>query len=373
MSELKPSMTKRVFQLGYTLNLAGTETVFMNWYRNINRQQVQFDFGVKQTYDTAFVKEIRDMGGRVIVVPETGGFLGKFKFRFTLYKKLKEYGPYIAFQTHGYWWAGLDCLIAQMAGIKKRFTISHFADGVQVIPWYKKIMRPICRFFIRAFSTQRLAVSYEAGISLYGRHIPFQIVPYNGIDLQKFVYNPSRRNEKRAELGLENKFVVGHIGRFAEQKNHRFLIDIFAEVYKQKPNSHLLLLGVGELEEEIKRKVKQLNLTEAVSFIGARSDVQDFYQVFDVFILPSLYEGLGIVAIEAQCNGLPCVLSDVIPKEAFVCNAIAVSLYQSPLIWTNKILEMTKNVIRKDETLAIRKAGFDVKDVGKFIESEYLK
>ena len=372
MSEIKQNMTKRVFQLGYTLNLAGTETVFMNWYRNINRQQVQFDFGVKQTYNTAFVKEICDMGGRVIVVPEAGGLLGKFKFRFTLHKKLKEYGPYIAFQTHGYWWAGLDCLIAQLAGIKKRFTISHFADGVQIIPWYKKLMRPLCRLLIYAFSTQRLAVSQEAGVSLYGRHISFQIV-HNGIDLQKFAYSPAVRKKKRTELGLEHKFVVGHIGRFSEQKNHRFLIDIFAEIYKKKANAHLLLLGVGELKEEIKAKVNQLGLTHAVTFMGSRTDVQDFYQAFDVFVFPSLYEGLGIVSVESQCSGLPCVMSDVIPKEAFICNATPVSLDKSPREWAEIIIEQSKDFERKDESEVIRQAGFDVKDVGKFIESEYLK
>lgn len=365
-------MTKRVFQLGYTLNLAGTETVFMNWYRNINRQQVQFDFGVKQTYNTAFVKEICDMGGRVIVVPEAGGLLGKFKFRFTLHKKLKEYGPYIAFQTHGYWWAGLDCLIAQLAGIKKRFTISHFADGVQIIPWYKKLMRPLCRLLIYAFSTQRLAVSQEAGVSLYGRHISFQIV-HNGIDLQKFAYSPAVRKKKRTELGLEHKFVVGHIGRFSEQKNHRFLIDIFAEIYKKKANAHLLLLGVGELEEEIKAKVNQLGLTQAVSFMGVRTDVQDFYQVFDVFVLPSLYEGLPCVAVEAQGAGLPCFLADTIARETGICNTTFIPLNLSPQTWANIILNKTANFIRTDEKLALSKAGFDVQDVGRFIQDEYLK
>ena len=132
-------------------------------------------------------------------------------------------------------------------------------------------------------------------------------------------------------------------------------------------------MGAGELKEEIKAKVNQLGLINVVTFMGSRADVQDFYQAFDVFVFPSLYEGLGVVAIEAQCSGLPCVMSDIIPKEAFICNATAVSLHRSPQEWAKVICEKIKNFERKDEAEVIRQAGFDAKEVGQFIQDEYLK
>ena len=363
---------KRVFQLVHCINLGGTETVFMNWYRNIDRSKLQFDFCVNGKYTTPLVDEIKLNGGNILIISHKSGIWECLRFQCNLYKTLKQYGPYCAFQTHSHWHAGIDCFVATLAGIQKRFIISHYAQGAQVYPFKIKILLPLFRLFIYLFSTERLAVSKEAGEFLYGKHISFKII-HNGIDLQKFAYNPEMRAKKRKELRLENKFVVGHIGRFAEPKNHKFLIDVFAEIYKFNPTAHLILLGWGELEEEIKAKVNQLGLINAVTFMGSRADVQDFYQVFDVFVFPSLYEGLGIVSVESQCSGLPCVMSDVIPKEAFICNATPVSLDKSPREWAEIIMEQSKDFERKDESEVIRQAGFDAKDVGRFIQEEYLK
>lgn len=362
----------KVFQSVRYLNLAGTETVFMNWYRYIDRQKIQFDFGVNKRYYTPLVSEINQKGGRIFIIPSSKGIGSTIKYLFALYKVLKENGPYDVFHSHEQWLGGLTCFVARAAGIKKRFIISHYADTKYNTSWEKKLLAPFARIAIRYFSTFKAAVSYEAGISLYGRKTPFTLIR-NGINVDRFAYRPEVREEKRKELGIENKFVVGHVGRFSEQKNHTFLIDAFSEIYQQNPNSHLLLLGVGGLEEKIRSKIKKLGLAEAVSFMGSRTDVQDFYQAMDVFVFPSLFEGLGIVAIEAQCSGLPCVMSDIIPQEAFVCNATAVSLHKSPKEWAHIILDKTKTFKRKDESATIRKAGFDVAEVGKFIEQEYLK
>ncbi len=363
---------KRVFQLAHTLNMAGTETVFMNWYRNIDRSVLQFDFCVNREYTTPLVNEIKLKGGQILIVSHKSGIWGQLKFQYNLYKTLKQHGPYLAFQTHSHWSSGIDCFTAAVAGIKKRYTISHYAQGAQSYSFRIKLLLPLYRLFIYLFSTKRLAVSEEAGNFLYGKYMFFEII-HNGINLQQFAYNPAVRKKKRAELGLENKFVVGNIARFTTPKNHSFLIDIFAEIRKQNPQAHLVLLGTGELEHLIKQKVSQLGLTHAVSFMGVCTNVQDFYQVFDVFLLPSLYEGLPCVAVEAQGSGLPCFLADTIAKETAICNTTFLSLSQSANEWGNVILEMTKNFVRKDESEVIRQAGFDVTEVGKFIQAEYLK
>ena len=361
----------RVFQLGYSLNLAGTETVFMNWYRNIDRSQLQFDFGVLEKFNTPISKEIESLGGKIFVIPRGEGIINRLKFLFRLYKTLKQNGPYIAFQSHDHWLGGLTCMAACFAGIPKRITISHFNDGAKKIKLLDYPKRAIARLFIRLFSTKRLAVSKEAGETLYGKYLPFTIIK-NGIDLTKFSYNIEKRNEMRRKLKIENKLVIGNIGRFTEQKNHTFLIDIFAEIYKQNKNSVLILLGVGPLENKIRRKVKKLNLESVIYFEGVRNNVEDYYQMFDAFVFPSLFEGVGIVALEAQATGSPCFMSDAIPQEAFVCNAKVIPLDISPTQWALEIVNLLQNYIRKDEAETLRKAGFDMKRIGKQIERVYL-
>ncbi len=360
---------KRVFQLVNWLNMAGTESVFMNWYRNIDHTKLQFDFCVDREYKTPLVEEIRQNGGRIFVISVNKGLSGKLKFYWQLYKTLKENGPYVAFQTHNHWWSGIDCLIAKLVGIKKRFSISHYSDGNTSHRF--RFLRPVVRGFNRLFVTHRLAVSINAGYTLYGKHCPF-IVVRNGIDLGKFAYNPIVRLQKRASLHLENKFVIGHVGRFSREKNHDFLLDIFAEIYKENPQAYLVLVGVGDTEVEIRKKAQQMGIINSILFMGACSDIQDIYQAFDVFVFPSLYEGLGIAAIEAQCSGLPCIMSDIIPKEAFICNAKPVSLEKSPKIWADVVSQITKNYVRKDESNVLREVGFDSKVVGKMMEQEYL-
>ncbi len=363
---------KKVFQWIYCLNLGGTETVLMNWYRHIDREKIQFDFGVPFVYQTPYVEEINRYGGRIFVLSPTDSLSAKLKFMYRLYRTLKEQGPYEALQTHEHFFAGVTCMVAKWAGVKKRFTISHYALGAKPLTRKQKILLPVHRCLIWLFSTDRLAVSQEAGKSLYGQRMSFKLI-HNGIDLKKFVYDPQKRAQKRAELQLENKFVVGHIGRFAEQKNYTFLIDIFAEIYKQNPQARLVLVGQGELEQKIRQKAERLGLARAVSFMGEQQQVADFYQVFDVFLLPSLFEGLPLVAVEAQATGLPCVMSDVIAKETFMCNSTAVPLKVPARQWADTVLRVTKDFVRKSQTEVLRQAGYDVADVGKFIEKEYLQ
>lgn len=362
---------KRVFQVANCLNLAGTEMVIMNWYRHIDRTKLQFDFSVNQSYSTPLVTEIKNMGGHIFIISPATGINNRFKRIICLYKLLKNQGPYDVFHTHSHFNAGFDCLAAFLAGVPKRFTISHMADGSEKLTYRHLLLRPFYRLLIALFSTNRLAVSQDAGHTLYGKHLSFRMI-HNGIDLTKFAYNPSVRVKKRRELNLDNKLIIGHVGRFMEQKNHMFLIDIFCEIYKQNPTAHLILLGTGELEEKIREKVKRLGIAHAVTFMGSQRNVADFYQAFDAFLFPSLYEGLGIVAIEAQASGLPCFMSDVIPKEAFVCNAVALSLNQFPSVWANTVLNTCANFVRKDESGMLRQAGFDASTVGRCIATEYI-
>ena len=362
----------RVFQLGYSLNLAGTETVFMNWYRNIDRSQLQFDFGVLEKFNTPISKEIESLGGKIFVIPRGEGIINRLKFLFRLYKTLKQNGPYIAFQSHDHWLGGLTCMAACFAGISKRITISHFNDGAKKIKLLDYPKRALARLFIRLFSTKKLAVSKDAGETLYGKHLPFTIIK-NGIDCKKFTYNLDIRNKIRSKLGLENKFVLGHVGRFSKEKNHTFLIDIFDEIYRRNKNAVLLLLGEGPLKKEIQQKVKKLNLESVVFFEGSKNNIEYYYQAFDVFIFPSLFEGFGIAALEAQCSGLPVFAANTVSKDVRVCNLMFLPLSKGSDFWAEQILINADNFYRKDTSQIILESGFDIKDTASYLQEEYLK
>ena len=194
----------------------------------------------------------------------------------------------------------------------------------------------------------------------------------NAIDLDKYKYSKKIRDKKREELGIkENAFVIGHIGRFVKQKNHEFIIDVFNEIHKENKNAILLLVGQGPLMDEMKEKVKGLKLTRCVKFLGQRNDANELYQAFDVFFFPSLYEGLGMVAIEAQVSGLPCVVSTEVPSIAKVTDCLEfLELEDTINTWKNTILDKL-NEKRKSHIEEVRKAGYDIKEEVKKLEKKY--
>ena len=358
---------KRILHLLDTLTLAGTETCIINWYKNIDRTNLEFDFLCLSDKNSYFKEEIEKLGGKIFVIETENGLIEQIKFYFNLFKFLKNNNFY-TFNTHFFYSSGFDCMIAFLAGIKERIITSHFNEGFRNIPLYKKVLS---KLFIKLFSTKRIAVSNEAGKDLYG-NMAYTIV-YNGIDSKKFSYDKTIRREKRKDFNIEKNFVVGHIGRFEEQKNHNFLINIFNEILKQKQNAILLLIGEGPLENNIKQKVKKLNLETKVKFLGLRDDVYQLYQAMDIFVFPSFFEGFGIVNIEAQCSGLHCFISDGVPDEAVICNTTKIQLNKSAKQWADIILEKTKNIEKRDCSNIIKKAGFDIADTSKLIEKIYLE
>lgn len=364
---------KRVIHLSYSLCLAGTEMVIMNWYRNINRDEIQFDFIVTSLERAFFKDEIEKLGGNVFFIHKKKNLSGKIKFLYDLYVFLKQHkNEHEIFHTHDHFLSGLSCMAAYFAGIKKRFTISHFADGIGELKNVSKFKKLISRLFINLFATKLFAVSKDAGTSLYGNKSDF-IILNNGIDINKFKYNEQIRNKTRKELNLKNKFVLGHIGRLSKEKKHLFLVDIFNEIHKYNTNSILLLVGNGNMKIDIENKIKNLNLHNHVLFVGTQKNTNVFYQAMDCFVFPSISEGFGIVAIEAQSAGLPCFISDRIPNEVNIINTTKISLNKSSKEWAEIILEKTKNFQRQDCSNIIRKAGFDMQDTVKNIEMEYLK
>lgn len=348
----------------------GVEAVIMNYYRHIDRTKIQFDFLCDEDSTNIPYEEIESLGGRVIIIPP---YQKVFKYIKEVTKILKE-GQYKIVHSHINTLSVFPLYAAKKAGVPVRIAHSHSTTNKK--EWKKNLMKLALRPFAKTFATDYFACSELAGRWLFGDKTFDEGKVYvlnNAIDLDKFKYDEKIRKDKRKELKIkDDTIVIGHIGRFVEQKNHRGLIDIFNEVHKINKKTILILAGQGPLMEEMKEKVKSLDLEKNVKFLGQRSDANELYQAFDVFLLPSLYEGLPVVGVEAQAAGLLCILSDDMTKETKVLESTEfLSLSTSPEVWANILLQSYDKYERKDTKKEISKNGFNIQDEAKKLENKY--
>ena len=326
----------------------GVESVVMNYYRNIDRRKVQFDFFAdSDSVDPLpYKEEIESLGGRIYIVPP---YQQINKYLPALTKLFKENG-YKIVHSHLNTLSVFPLYAARRAGVPVRIAHNHSTAAKGETK--KNIMKYALRPFAKVNATHYAACSRYAGEWLFGKKSMERgevTIFNNAIDLDKFRFDPAVRDEVRRELGIQNKFVVGHVGRFCFQKNHEFLIDIFAEVHKQNPNSVLLLVGDGEDIEKIKDKAKMLR--GGVIFLGNRSNVEQLYQAMDVFVLPSRVEGFGIVAIEAQASGLKVVASTAVPNVTNISNNMKFLNFTDGVnAWAKEILNTNKRIIKFTKT-----------------------
>lgn len=349
----------------------GVEAIVMNYYRHIDRTKIQFDFICDDDSTNIPYDEIEELGGKVILIPP---YQKVFQYQKQLKQVFKQ-GNYKIVHSHINALSVFPLRAATKVGIPIRIAHSH--STTNKIEWKKNLVKNILKPFSKVYATYYFSCTEHAGRWLFGNKV-FEkgevFVLNNAIDLSKFNYDSKRRELNRKELGIEDDtLVIGHIGRFVRQKNHNYLIDIFNEVHKENTNSVLLLVGQGPLKEEIKDKVEFLGLSDSVKFLGQRSDVNELYQAFDIFLLPSLYEGLGVVLIEAQCAGCYCIASTEVPTVAQVTNNIYfMSLKQRPIEWALQVLERGKH--KKTNTYAelIAEKGYDINKEVKRLEHFYL-
>lgn len=276
--------------------------------------------------------------------------------------------------TSKVWINYFACYFGVKNNIPKRIVHSHNALLPRIKPEVQK-QDDIYREYILKNATDFLACSVKAAKWLYGLQFRDYTIINNGIDLENYKYNKDIRIRYRKELGIEDKFVIGHVGRFVKQKNHTFLIDIFKEITICNENSILLMAGDGELFEEIKYKAEVYGLKDKCMFLGIREDVPELLQAMDIFVFPSLFEGLGIVLVEAQANGLPCVVSDEIPREAFLTDEITkISLKSNAKYWAEQIMRYKGlNRNRVSNVTQLKTAGYDAQDVADYLYKLYIK
>lgn len=353
----------RVLHILTGLSSGGAESFIMNMYRNMDRTKVQFDFLLRRG-ENSYREELEKMGSRVYHTAQWPRCFLKNMLQTSRF--FKEH-PYSIVHIHAnallYMYA-LKC--AKKSGVPCRIVHSH--NSAMLYPWLLPLHR-MNRKKISKWATDNLACSDDAGRWMFLE--PYTIF-HNAIDLTAFQYDDTKRMALREQLGIrEDEFVVGHIGRFSKQKNHEFLVDVFHEVVKKRSNSRLVLIGEGPLRERIVKKIQGLGLEERVLFLGARKDVADLINLFDLFVFPSTYEGLGTVLIEAQANGLPVVCSDVISNQAILdpeTNQLPLSA--SAQQWASVILQ--RNTDRKSLTARLKAAGFDIIEEAKRLQAFYL-
>lgn len=365
----------RVLNLFTVMNRGGAETMVMNYYRKIDRTKVQFDFMVHRQERGAYDDEIETLGGRIYrmcpIYPQN-----ILKYKRMLNAFFNEHKEYKIIHSHMSELGYFVFRVARQAGIPVRICHAHNTPvffSETFLEKIKRIPREILARKIRRITTDFFACSLNSGYWLFGKdkHI---ILMKNALDISRFVYKKDVATIIKKKYHWENKFIVGHVGRFCPQKNHQFLIDIFYEIQKYRSESILILFGDGDLKENIQNKVKNLALEDKVFFMGNRNDVYAFYQIFDVFLFPSLYEGFGNVLLEAQAAGVISYTSkDVVPKTVCVTPLLKyISLTCSSREWKRIILSQGEYE-KKDMSDLIRKSGFDVTENASWLCDFYLK
>lgn len=342
----------RILQVVGGMNPGGIETWLMHILRNIDRQQFQIDFLVHTTETCAYDEEILALGSRIITC--TSPSLKWWIYNANFSQILKQNGDYDIVHSHVHHFSGYILRLAKLAGVPVRIAHSHndTSSAEARAGWKRKAYVTSMKKLIDRYATLGLAASQDAAVDLFGdrwKSDSRRQLLYCGLDLKPFQAQIDARNI-RSKLGIPaDAFVIGHVGRFETQKNHQFLLEVAAEVAHREPKVHILLIGDGPLHPAMKAKVAQLNLSDRVTFAGLRSDVPQLMMgAMDIFIFPSLYEGLGLVLIEAQAAGLPCILSDVIPSEADVVKPLMkrLSLTQPASYWAKELLsQRTKEII----------------------------
>lgn len=363
------SEPKRVLHIVGGMNRGGAETMIMNIYRALDRKTLQFDFITHREDICDYDEEIRQLGGRIFYVPSIGAS-SPLTFVKRLTETIKRTGPYQAVHAHTDFQTGFAALAAKLAGVGVRICHSHNTAWKQSPSWFDRLMLKGFRQLIFAFSTQLVACGEDAGAFLFGqkkmKSARVEILP-NGIDLDLFFQlEPDAKVEMKKQLNLhDKKIVIGHIGRFHKQKNHAFFIELAQTLKKQGVSFQLVLVGDGPLRHEIEADAEREGLKDDIVFTGVVSEVPQYMKAFDVFVMPSLFEGLPLVLVEAQASGLPCVISDHITEEVDLgCGLIKrKSLQASEHEWMKAVLEAYYAESPAQETITSQLAqrGFDVK------------
>lgn len=357
----------RILHVVTYMGRGGLETMLMNYYRHVDQSKVQFDFLAHREFRADYDDEIEALGGKIYRLPRLVPWSRRYQAALDAF--FSEHPEYKIVHVHQDCLSSVILKVAQKHGVPVRIAHSHNNSQDKNL---KYLIKLYYRRLIPSYATELFACSEEAGNWMFGSE-KYRVLN-NAIDAKRYSFSQINRDRIRCSFGIpENIQVIGHVGRFSPQKNHKFLVDIFAVIKKYQPNAMLMLVGDGELRKSIEAKVKQMGLSDSVIFTGIRNDVPALMQAMDVFVLPSQYEGLGIVAVEAQAAGLPCYISDTVSKAAVVSDlAKQVFLSASAEHWAQIILSV-RNPDRQNMSRQISAAGFDIGDNAFWLQNYYIE
>jgi len=361
----------RVLHVFGALNPGGVETLVMNIYRIIDREKIQFDFALTQGKKSLLDEEVLSLGGRCFYFDQSKSIAEN------LSQLLRERGPFAAVHSHVYFYSGDVLRIAGKHGVPVRIAHAHNTSFGQKYTLKRRVYEWLMRRWILRYATDLMGCSTDACEFVFGKGIMGDKrchVFYNAFDVAAFVFNKEKADKIKKQYGIEGKFVVGHVGRFETQKNHTQLVEQFAAIRKSRPDSVLLCVGRGSLMDDTRKKCEALGISEAVIFAGAQIDTPSYYSAMDVFLFPSLYEGLGSVLIEAQAAGLFCVTTkDLVPEEINVTGRAAfVPLDAPPEQWADAVLSAPERYKTSSGNKVV-KAKYDIRRGAKILCDIYLR
>lgn len=358
----------RVLHVFGSLRRGGAETMILNQYRNIDKTRIQFDFLVNERdSEPSIAAEITRLGGRIYTVPELSPWNIR-KYRQAWITLLQGHPEWKIIHGHN---TSAGLLYIPLAKAFNRITIahSHTAGGEYSV---KSLLKRLLRYPLRHMADYLAACSEKSAKWMFGNAGGKVLLLRNGIDISQCLLNPAVREEKRKALQMEDRFIVGHVGRFHPLKNHRFLLKVFQQIRKKEDSAVLLLVGDGKYRTKIEKEAGRLKLEDSVIFAGVRSDVPQLLQAMDAFVFPSRFEGIPLALLEAQAAGLYCVASTKIDPAVKICDGLKLmSLHQSPEEWAEAVLAC-KDLERRNTSGELERAGYSARENAKRLERYYF-
>ncbi len=362
--------TIKVLQVMNSAVAGGISAVVLNYYRHTDKEKIVFDCAMPDTKLGEHGRELKKLGCRIEALP----LKSRHPIRYwkTL-KRLLQEGGYDAIHVHNNETSFFPLFVAKCCGVQTRVAHAHTVRPIKGALGVVK--RAFSIFFIGLVSTKRVACSRAAAISIFGKKSllsPKTLILKNAIEVDRFRFDEKKREAYRAQLGLEDRFVLCCVGNLGPEKNHSFALKILREVLREKENAMLVLVGGGKLREELAEEAKRLGLEKRVLFLGVRSDVGSLLSAMDAFLMPSRYEGFAVAALEGASSGLPIFLSDRIPEDLkFYSHARYLSLSLSPADWANAVLGANLDFNRKDCGDQVKDAGYDLEENREIFASLY--
>jgi glycosyltransferase EpsF len=353
------------------MNMGGAETMVMNLYRAMDKKKIQFDFLVHSEQQGYYDNEIKALGGRIYQIPQPN-LVSMKSFEKQLFLLMQQ-NRYCSIHSHAHFFSGFILKVAKKANVPVRIAHSHTTSDGKEGSILRKLYRGYTGYLLKKHATHQVGCSIASNESLFGKNKKSVVLP-NGFDIHAYEQTQTQTSPSFTQ---REDIVIGHIGRFDTVKNHSFFLETFFHFKKKHPNAQAVLVGDGPEKERIQELIKTLHLEESVKILGIRSNIPEVLSQFDLFLFPSLFEGLGNVVIEAQAAGIPCLVSDTVPKEADLSLNLVTfkSLQDSAESWAKVLTNMAKSEFRpswNERERKLRENGYDIVENAKSLEKMYM-